>query len=130
MKIETVQMIECHSWDALVMETYGRIYSFQQQEGCRPRGIHRISIPNEETYDDEYNDSIPDEVNGEEMGVKFAKWLERDPNEWDGSSIDGDKLGKRLFWQRNFYPELQTIANDLHAKGLIPEGDYIINIDW
>jgi hypothetical protein len=35
-----------------------------------------------------------------------------------------------MFWERNFYPDTYTVANDLYDKGLIEAGDYIINIDW
>jgi hypothetical protein len=74
------------------------------------------------------NDSIPEIVNGDIMGVKFKTWLDRNPKQpivdqefdWDLS----------LFWERNFYPDIQIVANDLYKKGLIEAGDYIINIDW
>jgi hypothetical protein len=35
-----------------------------------------------------------------------------------------------LWWDRNFYPELQMVANDLHAKGLLAAGNHTILIDW
>ncbi len=35
-----------------------------------------------------------------------------------------------LFCERNFYPDLHTIANDLYERGLIEAGEYVINIDW
>jgi hypothetical protein len=35
-----------------------------------------------------------------------------------------------MWWERNFYPDVQMIANDLHAKGLLDAGEYVINIDW
>lgn len=74
------------------------------------------------------NDSIPEVVNGYEMGVKFEVWLARDPNQ----PITNQKYDweLELFWERNFYPDIHTLANDLHSKGLIEAGDYLINIDW
>ena len=61
------------------------------------------------------------------MGVKFEKWLERDIKQ----SVEGrTDWYISLFWERNFYPNIQTVANDLHEKGLIEAGDYTINIDW
>lgn len=126
---KTKQVISVDDWDGLVTETYGKPYNFQQQDDCKGRGTHGITIP-DEAYDYE-NDTIPEEVNGKEMGVSFAAWLARDPeqkldsdNEWDREH------GLRLFWARNFYPDVQMIANDLHAKGLIPAGEYVIDIDW
>jgi hypothetical protein len=29
-----------------------------------------------------------------------------------------------------FYPDIQTVANDLHKKGLFPADKYNTNIDW
>lgn len=123
------KVIDVSDWDALVIDTYKRPYNFQQQDGCKERQRVHISIP-DEAYDF-HNDSVPEEVNGEEMGVSFKAWLDRDPlqklnteDEWDREH------GLNLFWERNFYPDVQMIANDLHAKGLIEAGEYVIDIDW
>jgi hypothetical protein len=126
LKFKSRNVIEVSDWDDLVEKTYGKIYSFQQQEGCQSRGVHTIRVPEEcEDYD---QTSIPEVINGEEMGVSFAAWLARNPKEWNGDPKEKRFLD--LFWSRNFYPELQVVANDLHAKGLIPAGEYDINIDW
>jgi len=74
------------------------------------------------------SESVPEIVNGVEMGVKFHNWLERDPKQPVGD--DATDWTIELFWERNFYPDVQMVANDLHSKGLIEAGDYIINIDW
>ena len=125
--ISTKQVIEVQDFDALVQSTYGRPYSFQQQDGCQSRGAFTITIP--DTYTNDYeNNTVPDIINGDQMGVSFAAWLARDPKEWNGP--DEDKRFVDMFWDRNFYPDIQMVANDLHAKGLIPAGEYMINIDW
>lgn len=121
------KVIDCFDWDKLVQETYKRPYCFQQQNGCQDRGNVEITIPSR-SYDEDMNDSIPEEVNGKEMGVKFQTWLSRDPNQRIPEG--NEKWLVELFWKRNFYPELQAIANDLHSKGLIDAGEYTINIDW
>lgn len=41
-----------------------------------------------------------------------------------------DESNIELFWKRNFYPCLQSVANDLHKKGLVESGEYLIEIDW
>lgn len=74
------------------------------------------------------HDSIPERINGNKMGVKFDVWLQRDPTEWNGKK--GDESYLDLFWGRNFYPDIHTVANDLYNKGLIEAGDYVIDIDW
>ena len=124
----TIQkVIDVSDWDDLVVRTYNRPYSFQQQDGCKERQRVHITIP-DHPYDYE-NDSVPEVVNGEEMGVSFKAWLERDPKQ-PLNSGRGDTFGLELFWERNFYPDVQMIANDLHTKGLIDAGDYVIDIDW
>lgn len=148
-KTKNHKVIELGDWDDLVIETYGRMYSFQQQDGCQGRGNVKLTIPDTDN-DSEMHDKIPEIINGEIMGVKFATWLERDPKaplnpsdkelkscnyywgktEQDKTSWKQDESNIRMFYDRNFYPDLQTVANDLHKKGLIEAGEYIIEIDW
>lgn len=124
-RIETV--IDVSEWDAFVSQTYGRPYSFQQQDGCKDRGTFRFTVPDE--ANDFWRDEVPEEVNHQTMGVSFAAWLERDP----AKPLGGNKSQSweiALWWDRNFYPDVQMVANDLHAKGLLPAGSYTIDIDW
>ena len=127
LKSRTKQCISCGDLDDLVVRVYGRPYSFQQQNGCKNRGEEehvRVPTKNPEDYK---KSSIPDVINGNEMGVSFAAWLARDPTEWNG---DKNKRFLDLFWERNFYPHVEMVLNDLHAKGLVKAGDYVIEIDW
>lgn len=131
MKSTIKRVIELQDWDTLVRNTYGKPYMFQQQEGCKSRGMFPLTIPPDKyelEEEENMNDSIPDETNGEEMGVKFQVWLERDPSQIPEHFRDS--WGNDLFWERNFYPNIYTIANDLYKKGLIEAGEYLINIDW
>lgn len=124
-----VSMIKVNDWDKFVEETYNRPYSFQQQDGCKSRGIHPLTVPEEDPYDFE-KDTIPEEVNGNTMGVSFKAWLARNPTQKLSSKNDQFDWLRRLFWERNFYPDVNMIANDLYNKGLLDAGEYIINIDW
>jgi len=90
------------------------------------RGRFCISVPS--VSNDFHNDAVPEIVNHDERGVSFAAWLARDPNQKLPEQKHDFEL--RLWWERNFYPDVQMIANDLHAKGLIEAGEYTINIDW
>lgn len=128
LKIEEAKIIDGFDWDKLVQETYGRPYCFQQQEGCRGKGFVLIEVL-AETYD-EFEDvlSIPEKVNGRKMGVNFQKWLERDPKQPLKNQEDSESL--TFWWHRNFYPDIRMVANDLYKKGLIPEGEYYIDIYW
>ena len=149
-KTKKINIIELSDWDKLVESTYNKIYSFQQQEGGQSRGTIYLTVP-DKTYEEDMNDSIPEVINDKRnMGVKFNVGLQRDSNaplnptdeelskcsyywgesELDASEFKNNKSNVLLFWERNFYPNLQTVANDLHKKGLLETGDYGIHIDW
>lgn len=133
--VKQVNMIDVSDWDALVEKTYGRTYNFQQQDGCKDRGIFKLRVPESPEEAAEYdfeNDTIPEKVNGEEMGVSFKAWLERDPKNMlkAGYGYDRSSSGREIFWERNFYPAIETVAYDLYKKGLLQSGEYLINIDW
>lgn len=128
MKIRTEKMIDVSEWDKLISETYGRPYTFQQQDDCRSRGIFRLTVPAE--ADDYENESVPEKVNHPEMGVSFAAWLARDPKQKLSDPTAQEDYCLDLWWGRNFYPDVQMVANDLHAKGLLEAGSYTIDIDW
>ena len=125
LQIEPKKVIKCQDWDDFVVETYKRPYCLQQQNGCYDRGVIYLTVPEEEYMDYEV-DSIPEEVNGYEMGVSLEAWKKRDPNDL----VAYDKHSTQLWWHRNFYPDIYTLANDLHKNGKLDAGEYIIIIDW
>lgn len=128
LKTKTIQYIELQDWDEFVKEIYNRPYSFQQQEGCKARGTFNLTIPSP-WADDYENDTIPEIINGDEMGVSLKAWLARDP-EQHLNDTESDHWCIDLFYARNFYPDIYTLANDMHEKGHLPAGEYVINIDW
>lgn len=128
MKIKTTQVIEVAEWDKVVQDTYKRPYSLQQQDGCHDRGNLHITVPCE--CQDLENDTVPEKVNDPEMGVSFKAWLERDPRQYLAEDPNKHDWCINMWWERNFYPLLDVIANDLYDKGLLAPGEYTINIDW
>lgn len=127
MKTQNVKMIALDEWDNLVEQTYGRPYAFQQQDGCKDRGVYHLTVPSK--YPEDFDrDIVPEIVNHNKKGVSFKAWLARDPKQ----SLPEQEFGFQLllWWQRNFYPNIEMIANDLLARGLIESGDYCIEIDW
>ena len=126
--MKQVTLIECSAWDDLVRTTYKRPYCFQQQDDCKDRGTHKLTVP--APADDYENDSVPETVNHPNMGVSFKAWLERDPKQKLNADDYDCPSAITMWWERNFYPDVQMIANDLHSKGLLPAGEYVINIDW
>jgi hypothetical protein len=125
MAFEAVTMIGVFDFDKLVRDTYGRVYSFQQQDGCKPRGIEQFTIPIVNPDDYEAVEVGTDE---EDLGVSFEAWLARDPKEPLPNQQYNWEL--ELFWERNFYPNVEMILADLYKRGLIPAGELVINIDW
>jgi hypothetical protein len=128
-KYKNVKQIDVNDWDKLVSKTYGRTYSFQQQDGCKERQSWGIIVPVEDPEDYE-NDTVPEIVNHEEMGVSFEAWLKRDPEQKLSSPDDQESWSLALWWERNFYPNVDMIINDLHSKGLLEAGEYEIDINW
>lgn len=43
---------------------------------------------------------------------------------------DYEDVSDEFDYQRNFYPHVDMIINDLHSKGLLKAGEYYIEIDW
>ena len=133
MEYETVKLIEEIEWSNFVSETYGKIYRFQQQDGFRNNGsYYRLNVPNYDTDEYMYHEEIPEIVNGDIIGAKFENWLERDPKQHLKARklIRDEQWAIDLWWERNFYPCIETVANDLHSKGLLESGTYIIAINW
>ena len=127
MKITTHKHIESCELDELVQKTYGRPYCFQQQDGCQSRGMRHVTVPESSPYDYEATE-IPEEVNGYKRGVSFEAWLCRDPEAPVGDKRDDFSI--ELFWERNFYPSIDMVLNNLHHRGLLEAGEYVIVIDW
>jgi hypothetical protein len=131
LRTNTRKTIDLHEWNSFVQEVYGRPYNFQQQDGCKSRGFYEFTVPSKPydyPPDDFENDSVPEVVNHEDMGVSFKAWLARDPKQ----PLPGrkDDYGLELWWERNFYPSVDMIIEDLAARKLLEPGDYTILIDW
>ena len=62
--------------------------------------------------------------------MSFKAWLARDPEQ--AIPIEGNDINDytHMWWERNFYPSMDMVINDLYVKGLIKAGNYQIDIDW
>lgn len=130
LKTNTKTTIPLQDWNAFIKEIYGKPYSFQQQEGCRDKGIYTIYIPEtlpkeNEDYGYDYDPSTPEK---ELCGVPLTVWLSRDPKQ----PLEGQKYDFELeiWWFRQFYPYIEELEEDLARKGLLDPGEYTIIIDW
>lgn len=132
MKSKKVNLITVEDWDEFVQSVYGRPYSFQQQDGCKERGTYQFTVPSHFGAWDYPATDIPETLSAEECGVPFRVWLERDPaKRIEGDDFSGnDDFSTRLWWYRNFYPDISMIIGDLAEKGKLADGDYLIDIDW
>ena len=128
MKTRTEKVIDVDEWDELVSKTYKRPYKFQQQDGCKSRGVFYLTVPDEP--DEFTNETVLENLNDEKMGVSFAAWLARDPKQKLPDPDEQEDYCLEMWWDRNFYPDIQMVANDLYTKGLLEAGKYLINIDW
>lgn len=124
--IQSVYHLEDSELDNIIKQVYKRPFNFQQQAGCKERGIEKFSVPDAWTGDFD-NYELPEVVNHAEVGVSFAAWLKRDPTQLIKG---GSKDATIMWWERNFYPSTQMVLNDLHDRGLIPSGEYVVSIDW
>lgn len=124
------KVIDLQHWNNFIQTIYGKPYNFQQQDGCKEKQAFSLDIPSKFSNDEQMNDSIPEVVNGKEMGVKFDVWVARDPEQKLSNPKSQNSWSISLWWERNFYPDIYTLANDLYKKGLIEAGEYIIDIDW
>lgn len=133
LKTKTITLIEVEDWDYLVNQVYGKPYRFQQQYGCQSKELYTFSVPDIDGEDFEETE-IPFDIDGEEMGVSFETWLNTSPESTVKHFTDFNsglvEYYNRMFWERNFYPSISMIINDLHSKGFLEEGEYSINIDW
>lgn len=131
MKIRTEKVIDVSEWDKLVKKTYRRPYSFQQQDRCQGSGRFHLTVPGDADGCDFKKDTVKEKVNGPERGVSFAAWLKRNPKAQLANEPESrqDQWMIDLWWDRNFYPNIQMVANDIHAKGLLEAGNYTIDID-
>lgn len=122
LKYKNIKLIEVDDWDSFVKDVYKKPYNFQQQDGCKERGVSYFSVPlNGKPEDFENEDVISNYYN---YGVKFSSWLDKDPENPSREFED------ETWWERDFYPHIEMIIDDLYKKGLIEEGEYGINIDW
>lgn len=119
MRIEDVKLIWESELSALVTETYGRPYQLQQQgDMLAQESMTRATVPQEPDFDSD----LP----------SLEEWSSRDVDaQPEGESSWSEHAWRRdLWWQRKFYPDLQLVLNDLHARGLLPAGDYVIHTWW
>ena len=118
-------MVEVSEWDKLVQDTYGKPYNFQQQDGCKSRGIVNLTVPSDERWDYE-NDTMIEKVNGPEEGISFKSWLARDPKQKmkDEPERENSNWEIELFWDSNFYPNVSMLIDDLYERGLLEAGDF------
>lgn len=73
LKYTVEKFIKSSDLDEFIMSVYNKPYCFQQQDGCKDEGIEYLYTPSKFTLDDYENTEIPEEINGEEKGIKFSE---------------------------------------------------------
>lgn len=99
----------------LITETYGRPYRLQQ--GGMGEFLGQDTI---------VSVSVPEEADDVDVQL-FAIWLQQD------ATPPADSIARwkwKLEWERYKAAPIQPILNDLHEKGLLDAGDYVIHVWW
>lgn len=120
-EFESVCILDVNEWDEIVQEYYDKPYDFQQQDGCKERQIVELHVP--DISPEDFEDLSFKEYKEGCTGVSLERWKNTDSSEKFG------KIGT-IVWGRNYYPHVSMVVNDLYSKGVLPEGKYLINIDW
>lgn len=98
-----------------VSELYGRPYQLQQQgDMLAQESSVALIVPEPEDWNE--NPSL-------------AEWLAATPPEEQGLGLS-ELLNEEMRWERQYYPSLEAVGNDLHARGLLDVGYYIIHVSW
>lgn len=93
-----------------VSELYGRPYNLQQQgDMLAQESAVALVVPELEDWNED---------------PSLEEWLAATPPVSAADYID------TMRWERQFYPSLEAVANDLHARGLLDAGRYIIHVSW
>lgn len=126
--MKAVVMIDEAEFSELVTRTYQRPYRLQQQLGCMPSGT-LIEFATPTTADATFYG----DVESCQPAVTFNEWLMANPQapapgDDEYTSTKYANLHRELYWERDFYPPLKDVVNDLHTRGLLPAADYIIYI--
>ena len=109
MKVTKVNLIWESEFSQLVEDTYGRPYKLQQQgDMLHQESMVRLSVP----------------------GEVFDHWQATTLEEWVAAEYPSPKFDYDFQWEREFYPQLEEVANDLHERGLLDEGEYVLHVWW
>jgi hypothetical protein len=124
LKIEDVKLIWESELSELVTKTYGRPYSLQQQDEMMAQDtILRVRVPEGL---EPWNESYDENPEGYTPLPTLARWAATEtPAEHRFPSYR-----EEMWWHRNFYPCRDEVLGDLHDKGLLPAGDYVIHCWW
>ena len=130
LKTITDTVVDSFEWDRFVKQVYDRPYTFQQQDGCRQRGVSYFTATPGQYEFVEHMEPVPTgPIEGIRscFGVSLEEWVGRSPE----AAFDPDRPNRTgTYWERNYYPPIDELASDLCEKGLIAPGRYVLLVDW
>lgn len=95
------------SLNSIASAFFGRSYNGQQTDDCLPRGIMRLDYRTED-------DCL------EMRHMEFIdRWLAKNPEDYDYE-----------FQLEREAPRISCVLPHLILNGLLPYGEYLVNIDW
>ncbi|MEU7631747.1 hypothetical protein AB0C34_17415 [Nocardia sp. NPDC049220] len=105
----TVTLMGEGDFSRFISQVYGRPYQLQQQRECLSQNsLVEFTVPAEES---------------ECSGPSLAQWQATPP------PTRGDSR-EQVRWKREFFPQLEDVVNDLHTRGLLPAGEYALDVSW
>ena len=101
----------------LVRQTFERPYSLQQQGDMHSQeSFVRFDVPADREEEEHW------------QAVSMEEWLAATPPDPEDRSMEA--FTDRLRWDREFYPQLDSVANELHARGQLDAGTYVLHVWW
>ena len=113
MNIKEVKLIWEHELNELITATYGRPYNYGRWQEMGQDTMTQVTVPEE--ADEPWEGGPP----------SLEEWLAGEP---PATLTDAWRIEQ--WWQTEYCPELQVVVNDLHARGLMPAGDYVMHVWW
>ena len=106
MKIQTWQVIDALELEKLIKETYGRSFSVIAHLEASNDSVHYFDVPADEGF----------YFSGDTF-LSLDEWQALPPqrNPWDDAGP---------------HPKYEDIINDLHNRGLLPEGSFKLHVSW
>ena len=102
LKYKTVKLVWESDLQDLILDTYGRRTEWAAEQEMSQNETRNFTVPSNRYVDED--------------SLTVAQWLAGETTELYGYTL--------------VEPEMQLILNDLHARGLVEAGEYVVEVWW